>query len=125
MSNWTYVAAIFRIESYHRKLDFEALFGKVLNAWDSRTEWDEAVSHPEMLLPHDSYRTLKMTVWLNPIQNHIGAYTVSIFGDLMDYNNTDEIIRWFDEKCAQLNVYQAAITIDNELSGIQTKNYYA
>lgn len=125
MSNWTHVAAIFRIKCFHRKLDFETLFGKEISAWSSYSEWEEAYAHPERFLPLGSEGSLKMTVWINQSPNHLGAFTVSIFGDLRDHDSADEIIRWFDEKCSRLDVYQAAITVDNERTGIQTKDYYA
>ena len=61
----------------------------------------------------------------------MAAYTVSIFGDLRDHDDVDEIIYWFEEKCKALKedknvpfwIRQAVITVENEQYGMRTKTY--
>ena len=42
MSNWTHVAAIFRIDSFGHTLNFTEIFGKELNYGDQMDKWEEA-----------------------------------------------------------------------------------
>lgn len=128
MSNWTHVAAIFRIDSWRThdgEKNFEKIFGRELNAFDERDVWLEADKHPERFLPIGSEGSLEMSVWTNPDPCCMAAYTVSIFGDLRDHDSTEEIINWFEEKCKELggSIRQAVITVDNERYGTQTKTY--
>lgn len=134
MSNWTHVAAIFRIDDFridgHQK-DFAQVFGRELTGWHDHSVWLEADEHPERFLPYGSEGSLTMHVWTNPNPCCMAAYTVSIFGDLRDHDDTDEIISWFEEKCKELaedktvpfSIRQAVITVENEWYGMQTKTY--
>lgn len=123
MSNWTHVAAIFRIDSFFHTLNCTEIFGKELYYSDPLDKWDEAEAHPERFLPLGSEGSLHISVWKNPNESSIATYAVSVFGDLRDHDSIDEIIQWFDEKCKLVNIRQAVITVDNELNGVQTKTY--
>lgn len=127
MSNWTHVAAIFRIDSMRLKSyprpNFTKIFGKELNYYDAEEVWDDAEAKPKEFLPYGSEGSLTMSVWENPNRSSVAAYTVSIFGDLRDHNDVGEIIRWFDEKCEMLDIRQAVITVDNERYGMRTRAY--
>ena len=123
MSNWTHVAAIFRIDSLFRTLNCTEIFGKELHYGSPLDKWDEAEVHPERFLPCGSEGSLHISVWEDPNESSIAAYAVSVFGDLRDHDSIDEIIQWFDEKCKLVNIRQAVITVDNELNGVQTKTY--
>lgn len=126
MSNWTHVAAIFRVDSLRldgHKLDFDKIFGKELSYNDAREMFFEAEDHPEEFLPYGSEGSLKMSVWESPDRSYIAAYTVSVFGDLRDHDSIEEIINWFDEKCKGISIRQAVITVYNEYYGAKTKTY--
>ena len=123
MSNWTHVAAIFRIDSFCHNLNFTEIFGKELNWNDSMDKWIEAEEHPERFLPLGSEGSLNMSVWENPNSSCLAAYTVSVFGDLRDHDSIDEIINWFNEKCKGIWIRQAVITVENEIYGMLTKTY--
>ena len=123
MSNWTHVAAIFRVDGFYHDYDFTKIFGKELNSNDSIDKWWESQEHPEQFLPLGSEGSLKMSIWENPDHSCVAAYTVSIFGDLRDHNSIDEIINWFDEKCKGIWIRQAVITVENEMYGTSTKTY--
>ena len=127
MSNWTHVAAIFRIDDIRfagEKPNFTELFGRELSFYDSDELWDEANKNPESFLPLGSEGSLEMSVWTNPNIHCIAAYTVSIFGDLRDHDSIEEILNWFDEKCKAIKILrQAVITVDNERYGSATKTY--
>lgn len=124
MSNWTHVAAIFRVNGFADNItDFTKIFGKELNFYDPIEKWNEADEHPEQFLPLGSEGSLQMSVWENPDTEDITAYTVSVFGDLRDHHSIEKIIKWFDEKCKKLWIRQAVITIYNEWYGTKTKAY--
>lgn len=126
MSNWTHVAAIFRVDSLRfgdNTIDFKEIFGQELRFNDGRDKFEEAQEHPDRFLPCGSEGSLEMSVWTNPERNCIAAYTVSIFGDLRDHESIDDVITWFDEKCESLAIRQAVITVHNEYLGTKTKTY--
>lgn len=122
MSNWTHVAGIIRVDCIRGlevKPDFAQIFGKELHWGSTPEEWEEYATHPEGYLPSGSEGSLTITVWDNPKKSHIAAYTVSIFGDLRDHENSDEIIEWFKDKCAKLRVRNACIVAENEHNGVR------
>lgn len=130
LSNWTHVAAIFRIDGIRfsgDEPDFKKLFGKELHWKDSADVWGEAKEHPENFLPYGSEGSLEMSVWTNPDIHCVTAYTVSIFGDLGDHDSIGEIIKWFDEKCKAIEeveiLRQAVVTVENERYGVRTRSY--
>lgn len=123
MSNWTHVAAIFRIDSFSHNLNFTEIFGKELNYNDPMDKWEEAEVHPEQFLPLGSEGSLNMSVWENPNASCVASYTVSVFGDLRSHDSIDEIIKWFDKHCDAVWIRQAVITVYNEYYGTQTKTY--
>ena len=123
MSIWTHVASIIRIDSF-RLLDdslskstkelFLDIFGKECH-WESPEEiWIDAENHPENYLPMGSEGSLKMSIWKNPSRSSMAAYTVSIFGDLRDYDDLNAIKTWFKTACDKVLVRQAVITATNE-----------
>ena len=67
--------------------------------------------------------SLQKSVWEDPDRSSVAAYTVSIFGDLRDHDSCDEIIDWFKEKCENLMVRNAVITVNNERNGTKTWTY--
>ena len=44
----------------------------------------------------------------------MSAYTITIFGDLRDYDDPDAIISWFKDCCKDVWVRQAVITVETE-----------
>lgn len=124
MSNWTHVAGIVRVDCLHglfKEPDFEQIFGKEC-AFESPSEvWDDAEAHPEKYLPMGSEGSLNMSIWTNPCEMDMAAYTVSIFGDLRDHDNPQAIIDWFESCCSKVWVRNACITVENEWVG--TRNW--
>ena len=110
MSIWTHVAGIIRVDSIREieELDFTEIFGKELEYDDSN--FGDAENHPDQYLPFGSEGSLKMIIWDNPNKHQMAAYTVSIFGDLRDYDEPEKIIEWFKNKCSKLLVRDAVIT---------------
>lgn len=123
MSSWTHVAAIVRVNDFRLFDDpivpvgdvMDAIFGKECMYLASIKKWDDAMKHPENYLPMGSEGSLRKTVWVNPDPSCAAAYTVSIFGDLRDYNSPEAIIEWFQKivNSDAINVRQACITVTN------------
>ena len=112
MSNWTHVAGIIRVDAFpYEELDFDKLIGE---------EWqygDAFYVTSNDFLPDGSECSLQKSVWEDTDSSNIARYTVSIFGDLRDHNDPQEIIEWFKKKCDTLWVRQAIITVWNEQNG--------
>lgn len=122
MSNWTHVAGIIRIDGLGF-VDFDKLLGKEC-LWESPEEvWDDMRNNPDDYLPMGSEGSLKKSIWINPDEHSIAAYTVSIFGDLRDHNSAKEIVDWFKKKCEGFWIRNAVITVQNELNGTETWTY--
>lgn len=121
MSNWTHVAGIIRIDDFRFEdtiLDFDKLIGKELHFEDSFEKWHDARKHPEEYLPQGSEGSLKKSVWINPDKGEITAYTVSIFGDLRDHDDPQEIVDWFKKICGRFtSIRNAVIVVENEING--------
>ena len=62
MSNWTHIAAIFRVDGFYHDYDFTKIFRKELNFNDSIDKWWESQKHPEQFLPLGSEGSLKMSI---------------------------------------------------------------
>ena len=124
MSNWTHVAGIIRVDGFRvgadTDPDWDNILGKELRYNDGYDKWEEAEDYPEHFMPLGSEGSLEKSIWTNPDKNCLAAYTVSIFGDLRDHDDPDEIIAWFKDKCDKMFVRQAAITVKNEWNGMKT-----
>lgn len=126
MSVWSHVAMVFRIDGVkglQEEPDFEKVFGQTLLYNDPISKWHDARNNPSSYLPLGSEGSLEMSVWENPDTSCVASYTVTIFGDLRDHEQPEELITWFREKCSKLWIRQAVITIDNNLSGVITETY--
>lgn len=127
MSQWTHVNASFRLNSIGRYDDEELIniFGKSVGFWDmDKIEYDEnwEVADKEKYLPMGSEGSLKMSIWHNPDTSCMASTTVSVFGDLRDYNSFDEIEEWFNRCCdafGNFGIRQAVCQVDVEFCGVK------
>lgn len=121
MSNWTHVAGIIRVDSLRfdplESNYWEKTIGKECLYDSPETVWEDAYRHPDRYLPMGSEGSLRMVVWENPDKSNTDAYTVSIFGDLRDHDDTEWIISWFKKKCEMLSVRNAVIEVCNDWFG--------
>lgn len=143
MSNWTHVAAVFRVDGLPlpgmQEPDFESVFGKVIPNYDwsldekvreteeykaaelaNRNAWAEYDEHPERFVPTGSEGSLQMSVWRNPSSHEMAMYTVTVFGDLRDHDSIEEIVAWFEACCGKAWLRQAVVDIHNEVNGHKT-----
>ena len=127
MSIWTHVAGIVRIDDvrFLSQTDWLVYFGKECLFSDSSETWIDAEQHPDQYLPMGSEGSLQSSIWINPDENSLAAYTVMIFGDLRDYNTPEAILNWFKKKLedVDISVRQAVITIECEVMEPIVYNY--
>lgn len=73
MSQWTHVAAIFRLDSIGKISDEDIykVFGKEIT-WNDLYNYDE--SDDTKTLPMGSEGTLEMSIWHNPDKSFYGFY---------------------------------------------------
>ena len=119
MSQWTHVNAIFRLDSFGRISDKKIIevFGKQVD-YDKMysVEYDENydVKDKAQYLPMGSEGTLKMSIWHNPDNHCLASTTVSVFGDLRDYSDYNEIKDWFNKCCNSFLIRQAICQVEVE-----------
>ena len=106
MSQWTHVAAVFRLDSIGKISDenIQKVFGKEVT-YNQLFGYDE--KDGVKTLPMGSEGTLEMSIWHNPDNSCLASTTVSVFGDLRDYGGTDDINKlkdWFNNCCTNLMV---------------------
>ena len=116
MSQWTHVAAIFRLNSLGGISDEEIIkvFGREVQY---KNLYDYDKSSAEKTLPMGSEGTLEMSIWHNPDKSCVASTTVSVFGDLRDYGGSEDIEKlkkWFDEVCEKLWIRNAIMQIEDE-----------
>lgn len=123
MSIWTHVAGVIRIDSMKcfyddiedEKAEFRILdeiVGKQCLFESSSDVWADAGKYPEKYLPCGAEGTLQKSIWINPKKSHVAAYTISVFGDLRDFDNVTEIVDWFQNTCKKIE------NIKNEREGM-------
>lgn len=126
MSNWTHVAGVVRVDFFRfddSELNFDEIFGKEV-LWGSPEEvWEDATENPDKYLPMGSEGSLHKSVWVNPDKSKLCSYAVTIFGDLRDHYDPDEIMEWFEKKCEPLSIRNAVITVSNDWYGTKTYTY--
>lgn len=91
MSQWTHVNGSIRVDCLRMMgdtLDFKNIF-KTCDYNDDDKQWDDCN------VPCGSEGSLNINIWESPEKSAMAAYTVNIFGDLRDYDDKDEIVKWF------------------------------
>jgi len=100
MSQSTHVSAIVRFDGIRPmdllgKLKLRPNLGLMNPATLENVAFD-LVSETSPIIPCGSEGSLRYTIWDNPNFHHMAAWTVTIWGDLGDYDNVDEIRQYFD-----------------------------
>lgn len=115
MSIWTHVTGVIRLETGLKldNNDIENLIGKRILYRAPKELKDEYKEHPERFMPKGSNGSLNFHVYNHDNKYELPSCIISIFGDLEDYSNTDEIIEWFKSRVRSsiYTVRQACITV--------------
>ena len=134
MSVWTHVAAVFRIDGFRDGVDGYTVNCRFKPNWDKVTgkaiydgdwctdddyerekmerDWKAYRKHPSRFMPTGSEGSLQRLVWNNPDAFDMARHTVTIFGDLRDYEDYKAIEEWFRSVCEKCYVRQAICHCD-------------
>ena len=136
MSNWTHVAGIIRMDLFdpyeNPGIDFDELIGKEIRFDDPIEKWHDVDKNPSKYLPMGSEGSLIKSIWKEPDISCAAQYTISIFGDLRDHHNPNNVIEWFKKICTKIDntgetiggcVRNATITVENEWNGTVNWTY--
>ena len=113
MSTWTHVAGCIRVDC----LSFETTKEK------RKKTAREVIKIVRENIPSGSEGPLYTDIHINPYLSHLAAFVVTIWGDLRDYDNIEEIENWFNSVCSQLWIRQAVLTIECENGQSKTITY--
>lgn len=113
MSVWTHVAGIIRVDSMRAfyddieedKAEFRILneaIGRECDYESDSAVWADLDKHQNLYMPCGSEGTLKKSIWVNPDPSYMSAYTISVFGDLRDFDNVEEVAEWFINACKKI-----------------------
>lgn len=89
MSQWTHVNGIIRIDAI-RTIGF----GNKPNI-GIPSQFDD--DHQSRDIPTGSEGSLYAELWISPNNSSLATYTVSIFGDLRDYNYVEDIVKYLNQ----------------------------
>lgn len=107
MSQWTHVHGIIRIDNLLGITPPPDL-GVSCTFEDDEDKWTKCT------IPCGSEGSLITTLWENPHKSSLNRYTVSIFGDLRDYNDEKEIVSYFTKITKEQMVRNGVFGIDIE-----------
>ena len=82
MSIWTHVCGAVRVDDI-RPISGGSL-AKTLYQW-------------QVMVPTGSEGDLNVSGWENPSVSSLASYTITIHGDLRDYDDTQEIVAWLNK----------------------------
>lgn len=130
MSTWTHVAGVARFDCLRfsadePRINWDDIFGKEIQYEDDWDAWCDYEVNPHHYMPAGSEGSLQKTIWENPDIHCIASYTVTVFGDLRDYDSADDIIEWFKNALdnSGLSVRNAVIMAETDCSNPKTYVY--
>jgi len=142
VSAWMHVSAVFRIDGVKKDYRRCTLNGRPVIDWDEITgkaiydgdwcsdddyeqqrikeSWEAYSKHPNRFMPAGSEGSLQRLLWINPDAYCAARYTVTVFGDLRDYEDFGAIKEWFDGVCEKCHIRQAVCHATN---GYESKTW--
>lgn len=118
MSIWTHVAATIRFDAIrafgnNHKPDL----GSTVEYDSPEEDWDACN------VPKGSEGSLQTHLWINPQTSNLAAYTATIWGDLRDYEDVEEVIAYLDRITEGQMVRNGIATIEVEGSEPVIRHY--
>lgn len=121
MSNWTHVAGTIRVDGHPwTEEQFKKVFGEPFEShhWDTTGLEKELAEHPERFMPTSSEGSpIEITRWSNDDPCCMEMYTFTLFADLRDYEDTQEITDYFIRVCNNIGgiaIRQVCLSSYNE-----------
>lgn len=119
MSIWTHIVGVIRFDSIQCIEENNFNCGNTVSFDDPEEKWDACN------VPCGSEGSLEISYWKNPCKSSMASDTVTIFGDLRDYENEQEIIDYFNSLIKDKWVRQACFSLHVEYKGTRTFVYIA
>ena len=107
MSVWTHVNSAIRINHIRFSGQDHLSFPKAVS-------FDDIINGADITkceLPYGSEGSLNISVWEHPDISRIACYTVSIFGDLRDFDDEQKIIDFFKKFISDKWIRDASFTV--------------
>lgn len=124
MSQWSHINGNIRVDSLCGLLPdetpkFNEIF-KTCNFEDEEEKWNNCN------VPCGSEGSVQVSIYQNPDPSCLSQYSISIYGDLRDYSNKDEVKQWFEEICTKkdLIIRNAELTCEVEYDAIYIFVFY-
>jgi hypothetical protein len=119
MSQWTHINGQIRIDDMRfleseGALKVKKILGNTFD-WNSTEEEEEECS-----VPYGSEGSLQYIIYENPNLHHLAAYVVSVYGDLRDFGDDEDVEKvkkWFTSVIDSSIIRQAILEIDVEGKG--------
>lgn len=111
MSTWTHVAGCIRIDDLSTTRE------------EHKKKAAEIIRTAFKNMPCGSEGPLNVRIYINPHIFCFAAFVLTIYGDLRDYDNIEEIENWFNSVCSQFIIRQAVITIECDNGQSKTITY--
>ncbi len=113
MSIWTHVVGVIRFDGLPG-LTPDPDVGIPCTYHDNDKQWDKCN------IPRGSEGSLSISKWRDPSGHSVAKDTITIFGDLRDYDNEQEIIDYFKRITKKQAIRQACFTFNVEGSPART-----
>lgn len=107
MSTWTHIAGVIRFDGL-AGISKDPVLGNTVKYEDKEDAWDKCD------VPMGSEGSLEYTIRRNPDPSCMALNVVTIFGDLRDYDDTDEVIAYFNRIVEGQMVRNGVFTVEVE-----------
>ena len=115
MSYWTHVNCIVRVDDV---FGYRFDDGTLRDLFKTCTYDSSEKEFAECNVPCGSEGSLQVSIWINPSEYGVDRYTVSIFGDLRDYEETrqQESVEWLNHmiKDKELMIRDGVMTVNEK-----------
>lgn len=113
MSVWTHVNGSIRVDHIRPvmgPLDLKSLFRTA--SYEDGVEEAKACN-----VPQGSEGSLHVSIWEEPLKAAMAAYTVNVFGDLRDFDDVEELRKWFEKIVLNSGLMIRSAVMECEVEG--------
>lgn len=111
MSTWTHVAGSIRIDDFSTTIE------------EHKKKAAEIIRTAFKNIPCGSEGPFNLKIYINRQLHYFAAFVLTIYGDLRDYDNIEEIENWFNSVCSKFIIRQAVLTIECDNGQSKTITY--
>jgi len=107
MRIWTHINASIRLDNTHFDEKYKPNLGP-----STDSIYENGDKEYDGIIPCGSEGSLKYNIWYGKGEGNVADCTVSIFGDLRDYDNVEEILNYFTNITKGKSVRSGILEID-------------